>query len=138
MHQEHQQGGADPRIGLVLVGFSPADRLAAIAGSLGWTASVLSDPDRVLYRRLGLGRAPWWRIYSPATLAIYARAWRRGSRPTPPSGEDTRQLGGDATVVDGVARILWRPRSPDDRPSAADVLSAARQLRGGDLPPAAE
>jgi hypothetical protein len=28
--------------------------------------------------------------------------------------------------VDGVVRVLWRPRSPDDRPPAAEVLAAAR------------
>jgi hypothetical protein len=125
--QEQDATGRDPRIGLVLVGFSPADRLAAIARGLGWTGAALSDPDRSLYRQLGIGRAPWWRVYTPATLAIYARAWRRGRRLDRPSGEDTRQLGGDAVIVDGVVRVLWRPRSPDDRPRAADVLAAARR-----------
>ena len=62
-----QDAHDDPRIGLVLVGFSPADRLAPIARRLGWTGAVFSDPDRRLYRRLGIGRAPWWRVYTPGT-----------------------------------------------------------------------
>lgn len=125
MHQEHSRRGGDPRIGLVLIGFGPADRLAAIVRRLGWTEPVLSDPSRAFYGRLGIGRAPWWRVYTRATLAVYIRAWRRGRRPSPPSGEDTRQLGGDAVMVDGVVRTLWRPQSPDDRPAAADVLAGA-------------
>jgi hypothetical protein len=40
--------------------------------------------------------------------------------------EDTRQLGADAIMVRGVVRRLWRPRSPDDRPEAAEVVAAAR------------
>ncbi|MGH9107061.1 MAG: AhpC/TSA family protein [Acidimicrobiales bacterium] len=121
MHSLHD----DPGIGLVVVGFSPADRLAAIAGHLGWTGRVLSDPDRRLYERLGIGRAPWWRVYSPRTLAIYARALARGQHLVMPE-EDTHQLGGDAVMMDGTVVKLWRPRSPDDRPPAAEVLGVAR------------
>jgi hypothetical protein len=121
VHSEHD----DPRVGLVLVGFSPADRLAALARHLGWPGVVLSDRERLLYRRLGIGRAPWWRIYTPATLAVYARA-RRAGRGLPRPVEDTRQLGADAIMVDGVVTVLWRPRSPDDRPKAAEVIAAAR------------
>lgn len=113
-------------MGLVAVGFSPADRLGAIARHLGWSGLVLSDPSRQLYRRLGIGRAPWWRVYSLGTLAIYGRAIaarRHLARPE----EDTRQLGGDAVMVNGRIVTLWRPHSPDDRPSAAEVLAAARR-----------
>lgn len=106
------------------MGFSPADRLAAIARHLGWTGLVLSDPSRDLYRRLGFKRAPLWRVYSPGTLAFYGRALRAGKRLSRPE-EDTRQLGGDAVLVDGVVVALWSSRSPDDRPSAAEVLAAA-------------
>ena len=125
MQEEHRRLGADPRVGLVLVGFSPADRLAAIARRLGWIGPVLSDPDRALYQRLGIGRAPWWRVYTPATLGVYASAWRRRDWRPIPAQEDTRQLGADAVVVGGVAHTLWRPGSPDDRPPAGEVLAAA-------------
>jgi hypothetical protein len=121
-----RERGDDDRIGLVLVGFSPADRLAAVVRSRGWSGAVLSDPDLLLYARLGIGRAPVWRVWNSGTLAVYRRALRGGWRPTPTAGEDLRQLGGDAVVVDGVVRVLWRPRSPDDRPPAAEVLAAAR------------
>lgn len=120
MHDAHQ----DQRVSLVVVGFSPATRLAAIARHLGWTGIVLSDPDRILYHRLALGRAPWWRVYTPGTLAVYARALLHRQR-LQPADEDTRQLGGDALIIDGVTTTVWRPRSPDDRPSADQVLHAA-------------
>ncbi len=117
----------DPRIGLVLVGFSPADRLAALARHLRWPGHVLSDPPRQLYTALGIGRAPLWRLYTRRTLLIYGRALLQGHRVKQPA-EDTRQLGGDAIVVDGTVRRLWRPRSPDDRPEARAVLAAASAL----------
>lgn len=120
MQREH----ADPAVGLVLVGFGPARRLAAIAARLGWQGRVLGDEPRDLYRRLGIGRARWWRVYSPRTVLTYARATRHGWRPTRPV-EDARQLGGDAVVADGVVVAVWRPRSPDDRPSATEVLAEA-------------
>ena len=124
MHSLHH----DPGIGLAAVGFSPPDRLAAIAGHLGWTGRVLSDPDRLLYGRLGIGRAPWWRIYSPGAMAVYGRAILGGQHFARPD-EDTHQLGGDAVMAEGRVVALWRPRSPDDRPRAADVLAAARSAK---------
>jgi hypothetical protein len=44
----HQAAAADARLGLILVGFSPARPLFAIARHLGWPGLVLSDPGRVL------------------------------------------------------------------------------------------
>ena len=117
-------------VGLVAVGFSPADRLAAITRHLGWPGRVLSDPQRVLYRRLALPRGALHRIYSPGTLATYTRAMARRQKIARPE-EDTRQLGGDAVVRDGVVVALWRPRSPDDRPAAAAVSQAATAVRAG-------
>ncbi len=120
--QQHV-GQGDVTVGVVAVGFSPPDALAALADHLGWTGMFLADPERTLYRRLGLGRAPVWRVYSPATLARYALAAARGIR-LPRPVEDTRQLGGDALVQDGVVIRRWLPRTPDDR-ARPSVLAAA-------------
>lgn len=111
--------GSDARV--VSVGFSPPDGLAPLAAHLGWTGPFLSDPDRQVYRRLGLPRAPLWRVYSPGTMLRYARAAvlrQPQHRPV----EDTRQLGGDAIVVDGTAVRCWRPRTPDDRVAPAVLV----------------
>lgn len=110
---------------LLTVGFSPPGALTALAAHLGLTGRVLSDERRVLYRRLGLPRAPVWQVYSPATLAHYARAAFRGTRLSRPV-EDTRQLGGDALVVDGVVVRRWRPRTPEDRVDPVALAGAAR------------
>ncbi len=96
MYQAHD----DPRAGLILIGFSPPDRLAALARHLTWPGRVLADQQRALYRRLGVVRAPLWRVYSPATLATYAAAAARGHRLGRPA-EDTRQLGADAIMAEG-------------------------------------
>lgn len=125
MHEQR----ADPQVGLVFVGFSPPDRLAALARHLRWPGLVLSDEDRKLYARLKIGRAPLWRVYSPRTVATYVQAKARGERLKRPV-EDTRQLGGDAVVRDGVVVTLWRPRSPDDRPAAQAVLADAMAQLG--------
>ncbi len=29
-------------------------------------------------------------------------------------------------MTDGVVRLLWRPRTPNDRPAAGEVMAAAR------------
>jgi hypothetical protein len=111
----------------VLVGFSPPERLQALARHLGWPGPVLSDHRRVLYQVLDLRRAALWRVYSPGTLLTYARAALSGRR-LPRPVEDTRQLGGDALVVDGTVVGIWRPRTPDGRPRADQVLSLAEEL----------
>jgi len=112
---------------LVAAGFSPPEALASLAAHLGWTAPFCSDEGRQLYHRLGLERATAKQVFTPATKAVYAAAAERGvalERPV----EDVRQLGGDALVVAGLACLIFRPASPDDRPSADELLSGARSL----------
>lgn len=113
----------------VAVGFSPAERLEAIVRHLGWEGLVLSDEGRRLYGRLGVNRAPLWRVYSLGTLVTYGRAVGRGERLVRPV-EDTRQLGADAVMVDGVVTTRWRPRSPEDRPPAGEVVERAVRAQG--------
>lgn len=114
-------------IALVAVGFSPPPALASLARHLGWSRPFCSDEDRLLYDRLGLGRAAAGQVFTPATRAFYAAAAARGVTAERPV-EDVRQLGGDALVVAGVARLTFRPASPDDRPSVTELLAAARTL----------
>jgi hypothetical protein len=115
------------RPGLILVGFSPPRPLAAIARRLRWPGLILADTDRVLYQALRIGRAPLWRVYSPGTLTTYAAARLRGERLRRPV-EDIRQLGADAIMIDGTVRLLWRPRTPNDRPAAGEVIAARTWL----------
>lgn len=111
----------------IAVGFSPPAALAAIARQLAWPFPFLADEARVLYDRLGLARAAAGRVFTPATRTLYAAAAERGAVVQRPV-EDIRQLGGDTLVVAGVARLTFRPSSPDDRPSPDDLLAAALSL----------
>ena len=120
---QSELAGAVP---LVVVGFSPAEALDPLATHLGLTGLMLTDPDRRLYQRLGLRRARIWRVYSPGTMARYALRKLRGATLHKPV-EDTRQMGGDALLVDGRITTIWRPATPDDRAAPARIADAARR-----------
>ncbi len=109
--------------------FADVGRLAAHREHLGLRFSLLADPERILYRRFGLDRAPLVRIYNPGTLRLYAQLLRRGHRLRRPL-DDTRQLGGDF-VIDATGHLAtaFRPRSPDDRPAVDDLVAAVRRTR---------
>lgn len=111
-------------IEMVTVGFSPPEPLKALAEHLRLAGPILSDEQRLLYRLLDLRRASLWRVYSPGTLAFYRKAIQHGLRMRAPV-EDTRQLGGDALINDGVIVRTWTPRSPDDRVDPAKLVAAA-------------
>jgi hypothetical protein len=125
----HERGTELEELGftLVAVGFSPPDALAGLAGHLGWNGPFCSDEERTLYERLGLGRAGVGKLFTSGTRAVYANALKRGAgfeRPV----EDVRQLGGDALAVNGIARVIFRPSSPDDRPSVDELMGAAQSI----------
>ena len=90
---------------------------------------VLVDPDRALYGRLGAARGTLRRVWSPGTLALYARLLRQGRR-LRRSGEDTRQLGADV-VIDREGRVhrLWLPEGPDRRPPVDELIDTVATLR---------
>ena len=125
--QERAAAFAESGFALVAVGFSPPAALSDLADHLGWEGPFCSDESRELYRRLDVGRAPVHRVFNLGTLARYGDALRRRERVRRPV-EDLRQLGADVLVVEGRARVLARPTSPDDRASADDLLRAAERL----------
>ncbi|MGH3836969.1 MAG: AhpC/TSA family protein, partial [Pseudonocardiaceae bacterium] len=47
-------------IGLIALGFSPPDALAALADHVGWPGPFLADENRRLYGMLGMRRARLW------------------------------------------------------------------------------
>ncbi|WP_219418770.1 AhpC/TSA family protein [Pseudonocardia nigra] len=120
-----QRDLSDTGIGMITIGFRPPQPLHDLADYLHLTGPMVSDEQRTVYRLLGLRRAPLRRVYSPGTLAFYTRARRRGQQLQRPV-EDTRQLGGDAIIADGVVTRRWAPRSPDDRVTPARLVAAAR------------
>jgi hypothetical protein len=119
-----QVAAAADAVPVVAVGFDRTADLAPVVEHLGWSAPFLADPDRRVYARLGMRRAPWWRVWTPRTLAFYRRTTRTG--PAPAGSVDVHQMGGDAVVVDGAAVLRWLPRTPVDRVAPAVVVAAAR------------
>ena len=109
------------------------DRLAAYRAHLDIDFPVLADADRTLYRLLGAGRGPLPRVWSPGTLAMYARLLRRGRR-APPTRRRTPASSAPtpSSTADGRLRRLWLPPSPTPaRPSPTSSTSMAR-LEGHD------
>lgn len=105
-------------------------RLAAYREHLDVEFPVLADVDRVLYDLLGAGRGSIRKVWSPGTLAMYARLLLRGRRLHVPT-EDTRQLGADAIVGrDGRLHRVWLPESPDARPPIETIIDAVRDAGG--------
>lgn len=127
--QVHQRRHAFRDLGfeIVAVGFSPPDALIELARHIGWEEPFCSDEERRLYDRLELGRARLTRVFNLGTLASYGASIRRGDRVERPV-EDIRQLGGDVFVINGRAKLLARPASPDDRPTVDELLAAADAL----------
>jgi len=99
-------------------------RLAVYRQHLKIPFPVLADTDRVLYQLFGAGRGSIRDVWSPGTIAMYARLMRRGRRLHRPV-DDTRQLGADA-VIDRAGRLyrLWLPPGPDHRPAIIELARA--------------
>lgn len=83
----------------------------------------LVDPQRRLYRVLGLGRVGFRTLLALSTYTNYWRAWRRGARQGRVTG-DPGQLSGVAIVdADGRLRGLHVSRTIGDYPPMADLLA---------------
>lgn len=110
----------------VVVTFAPRSELGAYRRHLGLDArgvAVVTDPDRSLYRSFGFRRGTWRAVYGVGTLRMYGRLLRSGRRLRRPT-QDTRQLGGDVVIdPSGVVRAVFRPASPDARPSLAQLAA---------------
>ena len=124
----HQLGDA---LAVVIAFADEPARLAAYRRHLGLEVTavpVLSDPERRLYGLLGAGRGTFRQVWSPGTLAMYARLIRKGRRLRRPQ-EDTHQLGADA-VVDrsGRLRRVWLQSGRDERPDISEIVAAVAEL----------
>lgn len=109
---------------IAVVTFADPTRLAAYRAHLQLPFAVLADPDRTLYRSLGVERGSTRQIWSPGTLRMYARLLRSGRRLRRPT-EDIHQLGADAVIDrDGVVRYLALPTTPDARPPISELIAA--------------
>lgn len=111
---------------VAVVTFTDPERLSAYREHLAIDVTVVSDVHRSLYRALGLERGTRRQVWSLGTLAMYWRLLRSGRR-LQRTHEDIRQLGGDVVVgSDGRIATIFRPSTPDARPSIDELLGAVR------------
>jgi len=86
------------------------------------------DLSRESYRKWGLSRAPWWKIWlDPGVWAGYARLLAAGER-LRGGGADTLQLGGDFVVAPDGTIVYARPQERDDRPPVGKLLDVVARL----------
>ena len=108
---------------ITVVTFSNPARLDAYVQHLGVTFPVVSDVDRELYQALGLERGTLRQVWSLGTLKKYWHLLRAGNK-LQRAHEDIRQLGADVIVgADGRITKIFRPATPDARPSVDDLLA---------------
>ncbi|XP_043217155.1 uncharacterized protein LOC122379213 [Amphibalanus amphitrite] len=106
-------------------------------GALRWLADtgcefpLLLDPERQLYRALGLARSIA-KVWQHSTLQYYG-GQKAAGRPLPAAytgvEDDPHQMGGDF-IVDGSDRLVLVhcSTSPPDRPTVPALLTAVRAL----------
>ena len=110
---------------IVVVSFAPPEKLAQYQAHVQWPFPVLADPERKAYAAFALERLSWFRVFSPATLKLYVKLFRKGLRRQDYGKEDVYQSGGDF-LLDRQGNILFAHRSvdPADRPSVSTLLKA--------------
>jgi len=118
------------RFTTVVVSFSEPAKLARYQEYHKWPFPILADPHRHAYRSFALPRLSLWRVFSPATLRLYAQLlWRRKHLQNY-GREDFYQAGGDF-LIDRGGRILFahRSREPADRPSPFRLLQEIERIQ---------
>lgn len=115
---------------VAVVSQSPAAELARYRPRQRWRVPIYGDPQRQLYRALGLERTAWYIFLWPPVVLGYLWGMLRGYRPRlPRPGEDVLQLGGDF-ILDRQLRLRYAYRSatPTDRPTPAELLRGLEGL----------
>jgi hypothetical protein len=87
---------------------------------------LLLDQNRELYEAYAMEHLSWWGHFNPVSITKYLGLTSRGFLPGKP-GADWQQLGGDVLLDPGwIIRMLYRSRSPHDRPSVTSILSVIK------------
>ncbi len=108
---------------VIAVSFAEPAKLAYYQEQHRWPFKLLADPERNAYETFTLKRLSSFRVFSPVTLSLYFKLWRRGMKQEPYGGEDIHQSGGDF-LLDREGNILFAHRSqePGDRPAPTRLL----------------
>jgi peroxiredoxin len=113
--------------GIVLVHPGDSERAVALFESHGLAdLPRLADPDRILYRALGLERGSFLQLLGPRVLWRAAAAALQGHRPGRTDG-DAWQMPGVFLVHDGRIVEAFRHRDVADKPDYHAIASRLRQ-----------
>jgi hypothetical protein len=121
-------------IRILVISFAAPALLAEYQKLHQWPFTILADPEREAYRYFGLARLPWYRVFSPATIQLYASLLLKGKKLENYGRDDYRQSGGDF-LLDSTGRLVFahRSRDPADRPPVQTLLAAADRMRRENL-----
>lgn len=114
---------------MLVVSFTPPERVAAYLAKYPQPFPVVSDPTLAAYKGFGLERTTVGSMLRLGVIGRFLKLILRGWLPKKPGkGEDVLQLGGDF-VLDKTGRVVYaHPSSePTDRPTATDLLAVLRQ-----------
>ncbi|MBL8797449.1 MAG: AhpC/TSA family protein [Planctomycetia bacterium] len=99
---------------------------AAVAGEYGLQdLPRFADPDGILYRACGLGRARVWQFLTRSSLRRYWQAWRAGHRGARPTA-DVLRMPGAVVLHRGEIVRAFRPRGPAERVDYRSLLMPAQ------------
>lgn len=112
-------------IDIVVVSFAEPEMLIPYVNFHEWPFALLADPERKLYQAFDLKSLSWLKVFSPATLKLYLKLFRKGLHLQDYGKEDIYQGGGDF-LLGRASNVLFAHRSEDpaDRPSVAKLLKA--------------
>jgi hypothetical protein len=125
--REYDQEIAASQGRVAVISFANPDHLKRFAAGLGHPYLWLADPQRLSYKRLGLGRRGLFAIAPPRAIWGYIRFALRG-KIWHPEQLDMAQMGGDFVFDrDGNLNLRHVSSRSDDRPSMNAVMSAFRR-----------
>lgn len=119
VRDELARGGVD----VVGVGRA-ADYQATYLAEHGITYPLLLDPDEALYRAIGLGRFPWWKVLAPGTWLRYVRA-AKGARQGRITNHPLQSPGVVILDPDRSVVFVFRGETIGDYPPVRDVVRVA-------------
>ena len=99
-------------IRVVVVGFSPMERLEFILGEFELTFPLISDPERPWYRAFEIGSGGWGTVFAPRILWSYVRLMTKGSGCNGPMMTSV-----SLAAMSCYAGTWWRPAGPAPRAS---------------------
>jgi peroxiredoxin len=116
---------------IIVISFAEPTKLATYQERHQWPFPVLADPNRSAYDSFALPRLSLARVFSPATLRLYAQLLWKRKRIENYGREDFYQSGGDFLIDrSGAVLLAHRSREPADRPSPTALLRQIDLLQG--------